>query len=353
VAEALESRGISLSIAVNRHQLSLVCTCLAADFAPVLEVLGEILTRPSVPESELALRKGEVLTVLAQDEDSPYIKAVLELLALLYGTTHPYGRPAKGTVASVEAMSRERLLALHVQSFAPSELSVVVVGDVEPGRVAGVAAAVFGAWLAPVPPVPALPQPPAAVGRRRRVVSMMNKSQADIAYGFISIKRSDPAYYACSLMNNILGQYALGGRLGDRIRERQGMAYYVSSAMDANVGEGPLMIRAGVSPANVDKAIASIDEELARIRKEGVTDRELTESRQYLIGSMPRALETNAGIAGFLQSVEFFDLGLDYDVRLGDYLNAVSRADVLAAAERLLDPERATVVIAGPYEDRS
>jgi zinc protease len=180
---------------------------------------------------------------------------------------------------------------------------------------------------------------------------MMNKSQADIAYGLVSITRSDPTYYASLLMNNILGQYALGGRLGDSIRERQGMAYYVSSAFDASVIEGPLLIRAGVSPANVDRAIGSIDEELNRMRADGVTERELTESRQYLIGSMPRALETNAGIASFLQNAEFFGLGLEYDVRLRDYLSAVSRDDIHAAAQRLLDPSRAAVVITGPYDD--
>ena len=63
-------------------------------------------------------------------------------------------------------------------------------------------------------------------------------------------------------MNNAFGQYAIGGRLGDSIRERQGMAYYVSSALDANIAPGPLVIRAGVSPANVDRAVASIDEEV-------------------------------------------------------------------------------------------
>ena len=75
------------------------------------------------------------------------------------------------------------------------------------------------------------------------------------------------------------------------------------------------MVRAGVSPANVDRAIASIDKELVPLRGDGVSDRELTESRQYLIGSMPRALETNAGIANFLQNAEFFGLGTDFDVR--------------------------------------
>ena len=83
-------------------------------------------------------------------------------------------------------------------------------------------------------------------------------------------------------MNNVLGQYALGGRLGDSIRERQGMAYYVFSAFEPNLGEGPLVIRAGVNPANVDRAIASIDEEVRRMAADGVTADELVASKRYL-----------------------------------------------------------------------
>ena len=145
---------------------------------------------------------------------------------------------------------------------------------------------------------------------------MMNKAQADVAYGFTAVARNDPAYYASSLMNNILGQYSMGGRLGDSIRERQGMAYYAFSSLDANVAEGPLVVRAGISPENVDRAVASIDEEIGRFAREGATAKELQESQQYLIGSMPRALETNAAIAVFLQTAELFGLGLDYDLRL-------------------------------------
>ena len=187
--------------------------------------------------------------------------------------------------------------------------------------------------------------------RQRRVITMMNKAQADIAYGFTAIARDDAAYYAFWLMNNALGQYAIGGRLGDSIRERQGMAYYVFSSLDATVIEGPLVVRAGVSPANVDRAVASIDEELVRLAREGVSERELAESRQYLIGSMPRTLETNAGIATFLQTIEFFGLGLDYDVRVPELLGQVTLDEVRAAARRVLDPDRATVIIAGPYDD--
>jgi zinc protease len=179
---------------------------------------------------------------------------------------------------------------------------------------------------------------------------MMNKAQADIAYGFTAITRSDPAFFAYSLMNNILGQYSLGGRLGDSIRERQGMAYYVFSGFDASVIPGPMMVRAGVAGENVARAVASIDHELSRMAGEGPTDEELAESRQYLIGSMPRNLETNTGIASYLQLIEFFDLGLDYDLRVPDLLRAVTREDVHAAARRTLDPSRAAVVVAGPFD---
>jgi zinc protease len=186
--------------------------------------------------------------------------------------------------------------------------------------------------------------------RLELVHPMMNKAQADIAYGFVTILRSDPEYQAYNLMNNVLGQYSLGGRLGDSIRERQGMAYYCFSTLDANVIPGPLMVRAGVNPSNVDRAVKSIDEEIDRMAAEGPTDKELQESKQYLIGSMPRTLETNTGIANFLQTVEFFKLGLDYDLRLPDLINAVTRDAAHRAARTVLSSSRGAVVIAGPYE---
>jgi len=350
IADELDNRGITLTIAVTRHVFSLTCTCLAEDFDPVLTLLGDIVMQPSLPAEEIAVRKGEVVTAIRQDQDSPAVRATESLMALLYPTGHPYGRPTKGTVEGVEALTRERLAALHAARFAPSELSAVVVGDVAVARAEALAASVFGGWHRPRPaPIP-LASPPIATTRRRLVIPMMNKAQADIAYGLTTIRRADPAHEALRLMNNVLGQYSLGGRLGDSIRERQGMAYYVSSAVDPNVVEGPFAIRAGVSAANVDRAVASIDEELVRLVEDGVTEKELNDSRTYMIGSQPRALETNAAIATFLQTAEFFDLGVDYDVRLPDLLSAVTLDEVNAIARRVIDSTRAAVVVAGPYE---
>ena len=349
IADRLENRGISLAITVNRHALSLVCTCLVEDLASTLATLADVVMHPAFPDPEVETRRGEIVTMIRQDEDSPAAMASEGLLALLYGDAHPYGRRPRGTVDSVERITRSSLQAFHAARFRPGALSLVMVGDVEPERAIESASRVFAPWQA-APPAPAVfPAVPVARERRVRVMPMMNKAQADIAYGFTTIVRSDPAFYAYWLMNNIFGEYSIGGRLGDSIRERQGMAYYVYGALDANVVPGPLLIRAGVNPANVDRAIASIDEEVSRMANEGPTDQELAESRQYLIGSMPRRLETNVGIASFLQMMEFFNLGMDYDVRVPDLLAKVTREDVHAAARGVLDPSRAAVVIAGPY----
>ena len=348
IAEALDSRGISLGVTVTRHLFSFFCTCLADDFDEVMALVADIVRAPSLPEDELETRKGEVLTVLRQDEDNPGVRATEALMDMLYPPPHPYGRRTKGTAQIVEGLTRDRLAALHSSRFAPGVMSLVVVGDVDTGRAEAVAARVFGGWSAPEPaPVAATPLA-RATSRRRVVIPMMNKAQADIAYGFTTLVRTDPEYYACWLMNHAFGQYSMSGRLGDSIRERQGMAYYAYSQLDANVMEGPLLIRAGVSAANIDRAVASIDEEVRKLVTEGLTQKELDDSRRFLIYAMPRALETNAGIANYLQTAEFFGLGLDYDVRVPELLRRVTLEQANAVARKYLSVDRASLVIAGP-----
>jgi zinc protease len=352
IAEVLDLRGVSLAVNVTRHALTLSCNCLSEDFEAIMALLGDIVRDPGCPDVEVDTRRGEILTSIRQDDDNPAVKAVERLMTSLYGETHAYGRPPKGTAATVERIDRRALIDFHQARVAPSALSMAVVGDVSAGAAVEAVSCVFGDWQATPRPAASLAPTDQAVTRRRTVLPMMNKSQADIAYGFTTIRRVDPAYHAYWLMTNILGQYGMGGRLGQSIRERQGMAYYAFSVFEANVIAGPLIVRAGVNGANVDRAVASIDEEVSRMAADGVTNAELDDSKRYLIGSIPRTLETNEGIAAFLQSVQQFDLGLDYDRRLPDLLNAVTRDEVHEAARRTLVPERASVVIAGPYEGK-
>jgi zinc protease len=350
IAEALDDRGVSLSVSANRHVMNVSCTCLSEDFEAMLDVVGEVVMQPSFPQEEIDTRKGEVLNAIRQDEDNPAAMAMLALFAMLYPDQHPYGRPSKGSIDSISRIERTHLVEFHHARFAPAATTAVIVGDVARERAVAAAERVFGPWRKRPAGDITLAHPPSQRSRHERVIPMMNKAQADIAYGFTTIVRSDPRYYAYTLMNNALGQYGIGGRLGDSIRERQGLAYYAMSSFDANVVEGPLIVRVGVSPANVDRAVGSIDDEMRRMVTDGMTADELADCKQYLIGSIPRLLETNGAIATFLQTAEFFGLGLDHDLRLPSLLDAVTLEDVNAAARETLDANRAAVAIAGPYQ---
>jgi len=348
IAEALDDRGVALRATTNRHVLSLSCTCLSEDFADILAVVADVARNPVCPPDEIEKRRAETITAIRQDQDNPGVRASEALQQLLYGPDHPYGRPAKGTIQSVERLRREHLLAHHAARFAPSTLSVAIVGDVRPDEAASKVAEAFAGWTAAATPTREVPPVPRHASRQQAIIEMPEKPQSDIAYGFTSISRLDPTYCSHWMMNTILGQFGLGGRLAENIRERQGMAYYAFSSFDPSLGPGPLVVRAGVDPGNVDRTIAAIDAEVGALGRDGATEKELAETRQFLIGSIPRMLETNQSIATFLQTAEFFGLGLDYDRRLPGLLSAVTLDDVKSAAAGVLKPDVACVAVAGP-----
>ena len=348
IAEALDERGVSLRIGSTRHTMALSCTCLAEDFDEVLAIVLDIARRPAFPDEEIAKRRAEAITAIRQDEDNPAARAAEQLFEMLYGARHPYGSRTKGTAASLGRIDRAAITDFHARRFSPASLSLVIVGDVEASRAIAAAERDLHGWTGPDPGPVVVAPPSPAPGRRVARIAMPGKPQSDIAYGFTSISRLDPRYYAYWMMNNVLGQFGLGGRLADSIRERQGMAYYAYSTFDATVGDSALTVRAGVDPHNVERALASIDAEVLKLGAEGPTEVEVEETRQFLVGSIPRMLETNDSIAGFLQTSERFGLGLDYDRRLPSLLAGVTLDEIRSAAADVLHPDRAAVSIAGP-----
>src|SRR5262245_33508939 len=180
IAEDLDSRGVSLSISVNRHLMSLVCTCLAEDVEAMLTLVGDVAMHPTFPEKDVATRRAEIITMIRQDQDNPAAVATEGLMELLY-PDHPYGRRPRGTVESVEQTPVSALQAFHRERFSPATLRLAIVGDIEPPRAVAAGARVFGGWRVPAPAPVALPSVTPLATRQQRVVTMMNKAQADIA----------------------------------------------------------------------------------------------------------------------------------------------------------------------------
>ena len=108
IAEDLDGRGVALSVTVTRHAMTFVCTCLAEDFEAVLDLVADVVSGATCPEEEVVKRRGEIITAIRQDEDNPAVRAVEELMSVLYGTTHPYGRRTKGDVREYRTHRSER-----------------------------------------------------------------------------------------------------------------------------------------------------------------------------------------------------------------------------------------------------
>jgi zinc protease len=217
------------------------------------------------------------------------------------------------------------------------------------GQAVDLAARSLGEWRNPQQPAPiALPPAPILTSLRQERVTVNGKSQADVLLGAVGPERMAPDYTAAAIGNSILGQFGMMGRIGEAVREKAGLAYYAFSSLNAGVGPGPWQIAAGVAPGNVERAIELIRQEVRRFVESPVEEEELADVKANFIGSLPLSLESNGGVAGALVRLERYKLGLDYYQRYEDLVNAVTREDVLRAAQRYLHPERLGIAIAGP-----
>ncbi|HUT37000.1 MAG TPA: pitrilysin family protein [Planctomycetota bacterium] len=349
IYDQLDSLGASLSMGAGGHAVSFRAKCLSRHWPTVAGVAADIVRRPSFPEDELQRARGEVLTALREFDQSTRMVAARELCHFVYPEGHPLRHPSYGYRPTVEAMSRDDLVACHERLFRPDALILTIVGDVEAPAALDALEGMMGDWAAPREPLAkpdlAASHPPQA---QRVAFALADKSQADIALGFKAIPRRHPDFEALEQATEIIGGIGLMGRLGDNVRDRQGLAYYVFAHLGEGFGDSLWSVNAGVNPASVERAIGSILDEIRRIQDEPVAEPELADCQNYLVGVLPIHLETNDGLASTLSNIELFELGDDYIQRYPDLVRAVTRDDVQRAAQAHLTAERYSLAVAGP-----
>jgi zinc protease len=183
-------------------------------------------------------------------------------------------------------------------------------------------------------------------GAKREYVNLPDKMQSWIVMGHKGLRRTDERFYAANVMATILG--AGWGRLFTQIRDNQGLAYAVGASLQAGLVEGPFIVRMGVNPKDVDRAIESAIAELNKIRTEPPTDDEVADAKNYLLGRLVLSMETTSGVASMLVTCELYGLGLDYPQRAKDLYAPVTKERVRETAEELLHPDKMAIAIAGP-----
>jgi zinc protease len=347
VAET-EERGASVNAGGGLHSSGFGGKALAEDLPLILAILADMVQRPTFPDVEVERLRGQFLMGLRESEQETGTQASRAARELLYPAEHPYSRLSSGTIASVQAITRTDLAVFHAR-YHPALATITIVGDVDPPAVIDALERSFGAWRGAGEPLgQELPAVPPLNGVQRRDIPMAGKVQSDIVWAVHGLRRDDPDYYPAMLANMILGRLGMGGRLGENVRENQGMAYYCYSGLEADLGAGPWAAVAGVNPGNVERAVAAILHEVAQFAAEGPTAQELDDARAYLTGSLVLGLETSDGIAGMLLAIERYGLGLDYVARYPSIINGVSHAAIVDAARRYLSTEHYVLATAGP-----
>ena len=351
--EAVESVGASMGVGGGTHVTSFGSESLVEDFSLMVEILADILRRPTFPPVHVERARGQRLVRLQEREQSTRSVSYRRFNEMIYGD-HPYALSTSGYIETVGEISRADVVDFHEQYYRPSQAIIVVSGDVEPGDVMALLETHFGDWESGEPlPAPADSIPPVARanGIQRKAVDMPGKVQTDVVLGCLSIARTDPDYYAAQVANNILGQFGMMGRLGENVRERQGLAYYSYSVLDADIGVGPWVAFTGVNPQNVDQAVDSILHEFERMGQQPVSDEELSDSIANMTGTLPLRLETNDGVASILLDMEWLGLGLDYLQTYQERIRAITREDVQRVAAAYLRVDSYVLATAGPAHD--
>jgi zinc protease len=345
----LETVGASLGFDASAHTTAFSGRALAEDVSLLLNLLSETLRQPTFPADEVEKLRAQWLTGLAIRAQDTAEMADLIFDQVIYAG-HPFSRPIDGFPETITAITRQDLLDFHRRFYRPQGMVIAVVGGIEPKKAVDEVQRVLGGWQAEGPrnEPPLLPpiEPLKKTVRRHHVIP--GKSQSDIVIGTLGPRRKDPDYFAAALGNSVLGQFGMMGRIGEVVREKAGLAYYAYSSLNAGVTTGSWQVNAGVNPKKVKKAIELILAELRRFVKKGVTAEELADSQANFIGRLPLSLESNAGVAGALLNIERFDLGLDYYLRYPSLVRAVTPDDVLAVAQKYIDPTRLAIVVAGP-----
>ena len=347
VFEETESIGASLSISSGMHTTGFFAKSLAEDMPLMCDLLSDVLRRPTFPAEELEKERNEWFTGLEERANSTRAMTGLTFSELCYPDNHPYHYSTDGTTETARAIARGDVVNFHRDYISPQDMAVCVVGAVDAAAARDRLEAAFGDWHSTRPARAALPPVPRISGRPSRHTPMAGKSQTNLMWGYPGPSRLEPDWISCSLMNSILGQFGMYGRLGERVRKEEGLVYYIGSRFEGGIGPGAWYIHAGTNPKTVERVVDISVDEVRRIQRRKVTAQELEDNKSYFTGVLPLQMESNEGMAGQIINMVRYDLGLDYLLHYPQLINAITLDDIRASAQKWLDPENFVLTSAG------
>jgi zinc protease len=348
--ERLQSLATRMDFDASRDVMLGNVQMLTANKDESFELLRLAMSKPRFDADAIERVRGQIIAGLTFDENDPEEVASLAWDRLAF-RDHPYGRPIKGTKASIAAITRADLQGYVRRVFARDKLAISVVGDIDAETLGRALDHVFGALLqhsvlAPIADV----KPP--LGPAREIIEM-NVPQSVAQFGHRAFPRKDDDFMATYILNYIIGGGGFSSRLMEEVREKRGLAYSVHSNLFPYQHGAVFVGNVATQNERVGQSLEVIESELRRLAEEGPSAEELAGAKSYLTGAYALRFESSSSIANQLLWIQIEDLGIDYIDRRNTLIEDVSLDDIRRVAKRLIEADRLITTIVGkPVEAR-
>ena len=345
IALALEQLGGSLDAYTAREHTSFQARVLDEHLHEAADVIADLVFKPAIRSDDLKLERKVVLEEISMVDDTPD-DLVFELHNEALWGEHPYGYSILGTRDTVTKLGVRELKALHEAAYAPNNIVVAAAGNLE--HEAMVDELQRTGWGDPQPRdlSPLSTVPPAGAPPSNRHVEREG-AQTHIVLGSVTVPYSDPRRYPIVLVGVMLGG-GMSSRLFQRVREELGLAYAVYGFQSFHIDTGSHGVYVGTSPAQATLAVEAINEELARVAREGLPADELASAKSQLKGQLTLSLESPSSKMYRAAGTELYGeqyRTLDETLAL---IDAITLEDVAAVSAEFFRPERQTILSLGP-----
>ena len=344
IATTIDSIGGAIGAGATSDLTSIYAAVMKDSLGVALDLVSDLARNPAFAPEEIERQRQQIVSGLKVSYDDPDYLAGVVFDRLVYGF-HPYGKPDSGTPDSIAAVTREDLLSFHTRWFAPNNAILAIVGDVSPEEAFAGAERAFGRWGRVELPQAQKDDPPAPT-RRVVIIDRPGAVQTEIRVGNIGLARRDKDYLALDIATKILGGEG-GNRLHRVLRSERGLTYGASADLHALKDTGNIIAETDTRSEKTGEALRVMVDEISKLQRQRVQQRELSDAQEYLTGSFPLTIETPGAIALQVLNAVFYGLDLNELETYRERVNMITVDDIQRVALQYLHPDRLAIVLVG------
>lgn len=347
--EVLESIAATVETSIGLTSGSARVSVLKEHVARGLSILADVLMHPAFPQEKLDLAKVQARSAIARRNDEPFGITYREFGKLIYGSASAYARHTE--YATIDAITREDLVAFHERFFHPNNVMIGVWGDFKTRGMIQQIEEAFAGWEPVEFHRPEVPEVRYAFDSSVYLIRKEDINQTHVMMGHIGGLRSNPDYFALVVMNDILGG-GFTGRLFKNVRSRMGLAYSVFGAYGANYDyPGMFYVGCQTKAATTVEALEAMRSEVERMTRELVTDEELAQAKESYLNSFVFNFDTMGEIVERIMTYEYYGYPRDFLEKTKENIEKVSKEDVLRVAQTYLQPDKLRILAVGNPEE--